>query len=376
MDQAPMLEQGADQGKLIAAVKPSQGLTVCIGSNLAITVPQTAFQFCAQEARAKLQYDLGVEAPDIALFPDQTLPANRFSFELDGVPVFEGEIPANSFLIDDETSHLEVINVPFQDGKRLGGYHSVVWVNASYEEVLWDAGIRYLPPVDVLGGCLSYILKRYAAQFVGIQEVHKMLATVEANFPDLVKETDKICSLQRVTEILRRLVDENVPIRNLRPVLEAIVEWGQRENDTLLLVEYVRTNLARVISHRYADENRVISAFMLERSLEDALRTGIQRTAVGPFLAISEDVTRPFIEQIQSLFTASPISTQPVVVTAMDLRRHVHNLLMRNNIELPVLSYQELAPEFAEQVLAVIQSGSYRRETAGEWELNSAADTL
>jgi type III secretion protein V len=87
-------------------------------------------------------------------------------------------------------------------------------------------------------------------------------------------------------------------------------------------------------------------------------------------------VTRPFIEQIQSLFTASPISTQPVVVTAMDLRRHVRNLLMRNNIELPVLSYQELAPEFAEQVLAVIQSGSHRRETAGEWELNSAADTL
>ena len=51
--------------------------------------------------------------------------------------------------------------------------------------------------------------------------------------------------LQKIAEVLRRLVAENVPIRNLRLVLEALIEWGQREQDVLLLTEYVRIALKR-----------------------------------------------------------------------------------------------------------------------------------
>ncbi len=64
---------------------------------------------------------------------------------------------------------------------------------------------------------------------------------MEPDYADLVRQAQEIVPLQKIAEVLRRLVGENVPIRNLRLILEALIEWGQREQDVVLLTEYVRT---------------------------------------------------------------------------------------------------------------------------------------
>jgi type III secretion protein V len=167
----------------------------------------------------------------------------------------------------------------------------------------------------------------------------------------LAKEVQKITTLQKIAEILRRLLDENVPVGNLRLILEALVEWGPREQDTILLVEHVRVALRRQICFRCADRNRVIVAYMLERSVEETLRSAVRSTAVGAFLNIPDAAARPIVERIKQAVAVAP-DKLPVVLTSMDVRRHMRSLLVRNDLDATVLSYQELAPEFSVEPLA------------------------
>jgi type III secretion protein V len=226
----------------------------------------------------------------------------------------------------------------------------------------------------VLSRCLSNALRRYATQFVGIQETRAMIASFERDYPELVKEAQKITPLQKMADVLRRLLEENIPIRNLRLILEALIEWGPREQDVVLLVEYVRMSLRREICFRNADSNRIIAAYVLERAVEDLLRSSIRSTTVGTFLSISDRAARPVVDQIRSALAAAP-AARPVVLVSMDVRRHVRNLLMRNDIDAPVLSYQELASEFSVQPLATIVAETEKLGQSAEPRLDSAMST-
>jgi len=208
------------------------------------------------------------------------------------------------------------------------------------------------------------MLRRYATQFIGIQETRELLAQAERDYPELAKEALKIVPLQKIADILRRLLDENVPVGNLRLILEAIVEWGPREQDVILLVEYVRMALRRQICFRCADHTRVIAAYMLERSVEDALRSSVRPTAVGAFLSISDAAARPLVDRIRRALAAAP-EARPAVLASMDVRRHVRNLLNRNDLDVPVLSYQELVPEFSIQPLATIANNPEKNAIEG-----------
>ncbi|WP_315855045.1 FHIPEP family type III secretion protein [Chenggangzhangella methanolivorans] len=222
--------------------------------------------------------------------------------------------------------------------------------------------------MEALAEALGATLRKYAAHFIGIQETRELLSRMEADYSDLVKEAQRVASLQKISDILRRLVEEDVPIRNLRSILEAVVEWGPREQDPVMLVEYVRTSLARQICYRHAEMNRVISAYVLARPVEDQIRSSVRQTAVGSLLSLPEDVSRSIIGQIRTAYEASAGDVSPAVLVSMDVRRHVRNLLARNDIDLPVLSYQELAPEFSVQALASIAAAT-PRQRRGETQI-------
>jgi type III secretion protein V len=205
-------------------------------------------------------------------------------------------------------------------------------------------------PLDVLAKCLAQTLRRNVTHFVGIQETRALLAGMEPEYGELVKEAQAVAPLHKIAEILRRLAEENVPIGNLRLILEALIEWGQREQDVVLLAEYIRMALRRQICFRCADRNRVMAAYVLARSAEDAVRP----TAVGSFLSISEEAIRPVIDGLRGMMSNHAVDASPIVLTSMDVRRHIRTLLTRNDIDLPVLSYQEVATEFSVQPLATI----------------------
>jgi type III secretion protein V len=339
------------------AAKPTPyRIAVCLGQELGRRVPLESFNDEVTRVRHHLAADLGMDPPQVELRVDQDMEADHFRIELEGVPVIEGEIPADRLLAESDAIDLELLGIPFAEGPRAVSRRAAMWVEERHAAALAVAGIEAFTPPEVLAGWLSQMMSRYATQFVGIQETREILLQTEKEYPELTKEALKITTLQKIAEILRRLLDENVPINNMRAILEAVVEWGPREQDTILLVEYIRIALRRQICYRCADRNRIVVAYLLERAAEETLRSSVQSTVVGAFLSITDSTARPIVDRIKHAFAATP-DTLPVVLTSMDVRRHLRNLLVRNDLDVSVLSYQELAPEFSVQPLAALADG-------------------
>src|SRR5690606_37968603 len=198
--------------------------------------------------------------------------------------------------------------------------------------------------------------KKYSSDFIGIQETRFLLTAMEDRFPDLVKETLRVMPVQKVAEILQRLVSEDISVRNLRTVLEALIEWGQKEKDSVLLAEYVRVSFKRHISYKYSSGQNILPAYLLAPNVEETVRGSIRQTSAGSYLALDPSTTKRLVENIkQAVGDISGSTRKPVLLTSMDIRRYLRKMIEQDLYELPVLSYQELAPELNVQPVARVE---------------------
>ncbi|MER8402072.1 type III secretion system export apparatus subunit SctV [Mesorhizobium sp. M1348] len=337
-----------------ATLSPSYRVVVRFGTELARLVPGAEFAALADGVRRELFGDLGVDVPAIGMQADETLSQRSVRVDLEGAPILGAEIPTNRVLVEADTTHLDLLEIPYEKGSPIAGLRKFVWADDSYLSALKEAGFVFSTPVQIAAKWTGHALRLYAGHFVGIQETRRLLSDMEPDFADLVRQAQETVPLQKIAEVLRRLVAENVPIRNLRLILEALIEWGQREQDVPLLTEYVRTSLKRQISFRFAGPNNIIAAYVLQRSAEDILRNAVQSTSTGTFLNLSDDDAQALVTEIERALSQNATDVSPVVLAAMDVRRHMRSLLAHNAIELPVLSFQELAHEFNVQPLATI----------------------
>jgi type III secretion protein V len=138
-----------------------------------------------------------------------------------------------------------------------------------------------------------------------------------------------------------------VSIRNLRDILEALSEAGQREKDPAALAEFARVALRRQISHQAAPDGR-LAAVLLEPSLEALLRQAVRVNNGVAQLALEPEAARAIAEAI----TASVQRHQPAaLLTAIDIRAHLRKLIEAECFDTPVLSYHELVPTLRLEVL-------------------------
>ena len=195
-------------------------------------------------------------------------------------------------------------------------------------------------------------LERRMGNFIGIQETSNLFGKMQRDYPDLVKEMLRVVAPQRVADVLRRLVEEGVPIRNLRDAFEAITDVGGREKDVVLLTEYVRVALKREIADRYADGERTMQVLLIHPELEDRLRQSVRVAGGATQLAISPELAGRLGAEVRSHLARQAEGVKPVLLCSLDVRRHLRKLLEIDFFELPVLSYQELAPD-----LRIVQAG-------------------
>ncbi|MDB6454412.1 type III secretion system export apparatus subunit SctV [Falsirhodobacter sp. 20TX0035] len=341
-------------------------VVVQIGPSLARTIWSDRFRRDTNDLRADLQADLGLDFPAVELRMNPSLAAERFQIDLDGVPIGEGDLPQGMLLLNDETMHLDMMRVPWRQGPAMAGQARTVWVADDHLPALEEAGVGVLSQPEVLTRCLGQSLRRYAANFIGIQETRELLTRMEAEYGELVREMNRVVPLNRLSDILRRLVEEDVPIANMRAILEALIEWAPRDADTLSLTERVRAALARQICHRHAQMNRVLAAYVTTRPAEETLRGSVKQTGLGPSLLLGDAASRQLLEQLRR----DEGEARPVLLTAMDLRFVLRHFLLRHGIEMPVLSYQEIAADYSVQSLQPVTMGAQRRPAP----LSRAAD--
>jgi type III secretion protein V len=203
---------------------------------------------------------------------------------------------------------------------------------------------KALEAPEMLHEHIRMALERHLALFVGIQETSNLSNGLSRDYPDLVREMLRVVSPQRVAEVLKRLVEERVPIRQLRDVFEAITDAASREKDIVLVAEYVRMALRRHLSYRYADDDHVLRVLVARPELEERLRRSVHTGPAGTQLAVEPDLAARLLAQIGE-HARGEHGASMVLLSSMDVRRHLRKLTEAEYADIPVLSYQELVPD-------------------------------
>ena len=306
--------------------------------------------------RYALYQDLGVRFPGVHVRTDAPqLEADDYCIYLNEVPLTRGRIIRDHVLTNETEENLRRYNIPSTQTKNIMSQASF-WVDKKFKTILDKSNIKYWEPLDVVILHLSYFYRQYASEFIGIQEVRGILEFVEKSFPDLVKEVTRLVPLQRLTEIFKRLIQEQVSIKDLRTILESLSEWAQTEKDTVLLTEYIRSSLKRFISYKYSKGQTVLPVYLLDPEIEDIVRGAIKQTSAGSYLGLDPDSVQLILQAIRTTVKPTPPGgLSPIVITAMDVRRFVRKLIEGEFPDYGVISYQEVVPEIRIQPLGRIQ---------------------
>ena len=185
-----------------------------------------------------------------------------------------------------------------------------------------------------------------------MQETRQLLAEASVQFPDTVKEVERILPIQDLTVIVRTLIEEEIPIRNVRGVLEAIIVAGARDKDPNNIVEHVRISLSRQISHKVAP-NGELNAVTLESELQGRLIEALRSRAGNEDVAVDPQLIKTIKENtLKSVSEHMP----DAMVVKVPLRRHLRLLLSKQAFELPVLSFEELDPGLSLNFVASVEA--------------------
>lgn len=306
--------------------------------------------------RQALYQDTGVRFPGVHVRTNKVgLDNDEYSFLLNEVPIINGKVLAEHLLTNENEKNLKRFNIAYKSYQNSLNLPSL-WVEYKYREILKKAGIKFWDSLEVVILHLSYFFRRYANEFVGIQEVKGMIEFLEKSYPDLVKEVTRLVPLQRLTEIFKRLIQEQISIKDLRGIFEALSEWAQTEKDTVLLTEYIRSSLKRYISFKYSQGQSTIAVYLLDPEIEDMIRGGIKQTSSGSYIALDPDSVQLIVQAMRNTIPLTPPGGQPpVLLTAIDVRRFARKLIEMEFPDVSVISYQEVIPEIRIQPLGRVQ---------------------
>ncbi|TQV69948.1 EscV/YscV/HrcV family type III secretion system export apparatus protein [Exilibacterium tricleocarpae] len=303
--------------------------------------------------RHSLYMELGVPFPSAQVRPKFGLEEGCYEICLHEVPMAQGELRAGHVLAQTSAERLGELGIAFVEQTQSATGVAGLWVAEARQQGLSAAGIVAFNGNEVLVNHLSTILRRHAAEFLGTQEASQLLSQLKPGRIDLLRELQGIVPLQTIGAVLKLVVAENIPIRNLSMICEVLLMHGKDEKDPALLAELVRVELRRQISHKHAGADKVITALLLDRSVEDAIRGAIRKGEMGvSVLQLDAGMKKNLIERLSAaLNVARQGGKSPVLLTAQDIRRFVRGLIEPSLSGLSVLSFQELAPEVSVQTV-------------------------
>ncbi|MCB9639480.1 MAG: type III secretion system export apparatus subunit SctV [Myxococcales bacterium] len=304
-----------------------------------------------------LFYELGVIFPGVRVrgFCSH-LPDDTYILKLNEVPVAVGQVPLGKVLVNESADRLAIMNVAGEPTVNPANGMDACWIPADKKELVEQSGYTTWDTPGYMILHLSSVLRRFAYEFVGIQEVQSSLDKLEQAFPALIKEVvPKVLSLQQFTDVCRRLVEEEISIVNLKAIMEALAEWAQVEKDPVMLTEYVRMSMKRYITYKYSKGGNTLVVYLLDPQIEQAIKDSIQITSSGNYLALEPEIAQDILDAVRVEIGDLPATAQqPVILTNVEIRRYFRQLVKLEFPYLAVLSFQELNPDMNIQPVARI----------------------
>ncbi|MFK7963863.1 MAG: FHIPEP family type III secretion protein [Burkholderiaceae bacterium] len=209
---------------------------------------------------------------------------------------------------------------------------------------------------------LSHTVRIHAAEILGIQETKWLLARAESAYPDLVREAQKVLELPAMANLLASLVADGVPLRDMRTILEAIVDHGSPIVPPAVLTQRIRLACRRIVCHALTGANGVLTLLPLSMDTEQALaNSALPRAAEDDPMQWSfetletlADHLRPVLEDQQNL--------RPVLLTSAAMRPGLSAQLRALLPSLRLLAHNEIAPDMQTQALSPVSVSFPARE--------------
>ena len=264
----------------------------------------------------------------------------------DGGALLAVELPrVTSELMADLGVPLPPVGVRVDPGLAAGSYR-VLLAGVPMARASLDTHAAAADVAPALARAVAEVARRTAPDLVGIQETQALLDALERTHPALVREVvPRSIAPALLADVLRRLVDEGVSIRDLRGIVQALADAPAGERDGALLAERVRGALRRQLSHQHAADGQ-LDVLLVDPEIEDAVRAAAARSAAGALLALEPALQEDVLGALRRALATRPAAARPpVVLVPADVRRPLRRLLELERADIAVLSFQELLPD-------------------------------
>lgn len=292
--------------------------------------------------RKQFAQEMGFIIPPVHIKDNLQLKPNEYGILLKGVHIGGSEILPGHLLAMNPGTATETLKGVSTTEPAFG--IPATWIGDDKKDRAMIAGYTVVDCTTVVATHLSEIIKQHGHELIGRQEVQDLLDSVGRNYPKLVEEiVPDLLPLGGVMRVLQNLLRESVSIRDIRTILEAIADHASATRDPDLLTEYVRQALARSISGRFAQEDRVLPVLTVDRNLENTIQESLHHSNEGTFLALEPATAQNFLGNLSSRMQEATSGETPVLLCAPAVRPHIKRLTERYLPNLVVLSHNEIA---------------------------------
>ncbi|KFA04798.1 flagellar biosynthesis protein FlhA [Xanthomonas vasicola] len=288
--------------------------------------------------RRKLTQDIGFLVPPVHIRDNLELSANAYRLLVHGVPVATAEIYSDRELALDPGGALgQLDGIP---GKDPAFGLDATWIQPHQRAYAESMGYTVVDPATVVATHLSHLIREHAPELLGHEEVQQLLATLAKTAPKMVEDlTPKALPLSVVVRVLQNLLIEKIPVRQLRKIVEALVEHAPHSQDPAALTAAVRTSLGRFIVQEIAGMSVELPVFTLAPQLERVLQESTQGNGVALEPGLAERLHQSLAECVGK----QEARNEPAVVLVPAQVRAALARLVRHSVpSLSVLAYSEV----------------------------------
>jgi flagellar biosynthesis protein FlhA len=302
--------------------------------------------------RKKLSQELGFLIPSVHIRDNLDLSPTAYKISLMGVAVGEADI-------------LPDMELAINPGRVFGALKGkeckdpafgldAVWIEPGQKDHAQTLGYTVVDPGTVVATHLSHILQSHAHELFGYEEANKVLDNLAKTAPKLVEDlVPKTLPLGVVVKVLQNLLQERVPIKDMRTIVETLAEYGLRSQDPDILTSAVRAGLGRLIIHEISGMQAELPVITLDHELEQLLHKSLQ-TAGESGVGIEPGLAEQMHVSLQESMQKMEMEGQTAVLLVSSYIRPWLSRFVRHSIPgLHVLAYNEIP---ADRQIKVVSS--------------------
>ncbi len=302
--------------------------------------------------RRQYAQDMGFVIPSIRLHDGAALGTNQYVIRIRGEEVARGEVLVDYYLAleppnpSGEIDGIETIEPAYGIPSK--------WILPENKEMAEIYGYTVITPLTVMLTHLTEVIKKHAHELLGRAETMQLVENLKKTEPELVADAvPSVISYSGLEKILRGLLKEGVPIRDLGLILEAIVDAGPNR-DPDIVTEQVRGRLSRTITRRFC-ENGQMRVVTLDAEVEKKILSALTKNDQGVYLALSPDVMQQIMAQLGELRKKfQELSQTPIVLTSQVIRVYLSRMIAQFYPDIYVLSFSEITSNVQIQAIGNI----------------------